>query len=219
MQVSKKKRILLAEDHAIVREGLRSLLEKQPDMEVVCEAEDGRKAVERARELLPDVVVMDITMPNLNGIEATRKIINEFPQIKIIALSIHSERRFIANMLEAGATGYVLKEDLISELVKAIRAVTVGESYLSSKITGIVVEDYFKGLATVTDSPLSFLTNREGRVLQLIAEGKSTEQIALELLVSTRTVDAIRRRIMEKLGAHTTADLVKIAIVENLVSL
>jgi len=219
MQESRRIRILLAEDHAIVREGLCSLLEKQPDMEVVCEAEDGRIAVERALELLPDVVVMDITMPNLNGVEATRKIINEFPQIKVIALSIHSDRRFIANMLEAGATGYVLKEDLLDELVKAIRVVTAGESYLCSKITGIVVEDYVKCLATVDDSPLSFLTIRERRVLQLIAEGKSTEQIALELPVSTKTVEAIRRRIMEKLNAHTIADLVKIAIVENLVAL
>ena len=219
MPESRRIRVLLAEDHAIVREGLRSLLEKQPDMEVVCEAEDGRIAVERARALLPDIVVMDITMPNLNGVEATRKIINEFPQIKVIALSIHSDRRFVANMLEAGATGYIVKEDLIDELIKAIRAVTAGQSYLSSKITGIVVEDYVKGLAIVVDSPLSFLTNRERRVMQLIAKGKSTEQMTLELLVSTRTVEAIRRRIMKKLDAHTIADLVKIAIVENLVAL
>jgi DNA-binding NarL/FixJ family response regulator len=219
MQESKKIRVLLAEDHAIVREGLRSLLEKQPDMEVVCEAEDGRIAVERARELLPDVVIMDITMPNLNGVEATRKIINEFPQIKVIALSIHSNRRFVANMLEAGATGYVLKEGLLEELIKAIRAVTAGESYLSSKITGIVVEDYVKGLTSVADSSLSSLTSRERKVMQLIVEGNSTEQIALDLLVSTRTIEAIRRRIMVKLDAHTIADLVKIAIVENLVAL
>jgi len=219
MQESKRIRVLLAEDHAIVREGLRSLLEKQPGIEVVCEAEDGRIAVERARELLPDVVVMDITMPNLNGVEATRKIINEFPQIKVIALSIHSDRRFVANMLEAGATGYVLKEGLLDELVKAIRAVTAGENYLCSKITSIVIEDYVKGLATDADSPLSFLTSRECRVLQFIAEGKSTEQIALELAISTRNVETIRRRIMKKLGAHTIADLVKIAIFENLVAL
>jgi DNA-binding NarL/FixJ family response regulator len=217
MQESKKIRILLAEDHAIVREGLRSLLEKQPDMEVVCEAEDGRIAVERARELLPDVVIMDITMPNLNGVEATRKIIKEFPQIKVIALSIHSSRRFVANMLGAGATGYVLKEGLLEELVKAIRAVTAGDIYLSSKITGIVIEDYVINLASV--APFSSLASRERKVMKLIAEGKSTEQIALKLLVSTKTIEAIRRRIMEKLDVHTIADLVKIAIVENLVAL
>ncbi len=220
MQKSRRIRVLLADDHAIVREGLRSLLEEQPDIEIVCEAEDGRIAVERARELLPDVVVMDITMPNLNGFEATRKIIDKFPQIKVIALSIHSNRRFVANMLGSGATGYVLKEGLLDELVKAIRAVTAGESYLSSKITGIVVEDYVKVLATVADSSLlSSLTSRERRVLQLIAEGKSTEQIALELFVSNKTVEATRRKIMEKLNAHTIADLVKIAVIENLVTL
>jgi DNA-binding NarL/FixJ family response regulator len=219
MQESKRIRVILADDHAIVREGLRSLLEKQPDIEIVCEAEDGRIAVERAGELLPDVVVMDITMPNLNGIEATRRIVDEFPQIKVIALSIHSDRRFVSDMLMAGATGYVLKEGLLDELVKAIRTVAAGESYLSSKITGIVVEDYVKVLTTVADSSLSSLTSRERKVLQLIAEGKATEQIAMKLLVSTKTVEANRRKIMEKLNAHTIADLVKIAVIENLVTL
>ena len=219
MQESRRTRVLLAEDHAIVREGLRSLLEKQPDIEIVCEAEDGRIAVERARELLPDVVVMDITMPNLNGVEATRKIINELPQIKVIALSIHSNRRFIADMLGAGATGYVLKECLLDELVHAIRVVTAGKSYLCAKIAGVVVEDYIKCLATVAGSPLSILSSREREVLQLIAKGKTTKQIALELLVSTKTIEANRRKIMEKLNADTIADLVKIAIIENLVAL
>jgi len=149
MQESKRIRVLLADDHAIVREGLRSLLEKQPEIEIVCEAEDGRAAVERARELLPDVVIMDITMPNLNGVEATRQITNEFPQIKIIALSVHSNRGFVADMLEAGAAGYVLKECLFDELVQAIHAVIGGKTYLSSRITGIVVEDYIKRLVKV----------------------------------------------------------------------
>jgi DNA-binding NarL/FixJ family response regulator len=218
MQESKRIRVLLAEDHAIVREGLRSLLEKQPEIEIVGEAEDGRAAVERVRELLPDVVIMDITMPNLNGVEATRQITKEFPQIKIIALSVHSNRGFVADMLEAGAAGYVLKDCLFDELVQAIQAVIGGKTYLSSRITGVVVEDYIKRLVNVTDSPLSSLTSREREVLQLVAEGKSTKQIALELHVSTKTVDASRRKIMVKLNANNVVDLIKIAIVENLVS-
>ena len=218
MQESKRIRVLLAEDHAIVREGLRSLLEKQPEIEIVCDAEDGRIAVERARELLPDVVIMDITMPNLNGVEATRQITKEFPQIKVIALSVHSNRIFVADMLEAGAVGYVLKECLFDELVQAIQSVITGKTYLSSRITGVVVEDYIKRLVNVSDSPLSSLTSREREVLQLVAEGKSTKEIALELHVSTKTIDAGRRKIMVKLNANSVVDLIKIAIVENLVS-
>jgi DNA-binding NarL/FixJ family response regulator len=218
MQESKQIRVLLAEDHAIVREGLRSLLEKQSEIEIVCEAEDGRAAVEGVRELQPDVVIMDITMPNLNGVEATRQITNEFPQIKVIALSVHSNRIFVADMLEAGASGYVLKECLFDELVQAINAVIAGRTYLSSRITGVVVEDYIKRLVNVSDSPLSSLTSREREVLQLVAEGKSTKEIALELHVSTKTIDASRRKIMGKLNANSIVDLIKIAIVENLVS-
>ena len=211
--------ILIAEDHAIVREGLRSLIEKQPNMEIVHEAEDGRTAVELVRELLPDVVIMDITMPNLNGVEATRQITYEFPQVKIIALSIHSNRRFVANMLGAGAAGYVLKECLFDELIQAIKTVTAGDRYLSSRITSVVVEDYVKRLATVDDSPLSTLTSREREVLQLVAEGKSTKQIALELHVSTKTVETNRRRIMQKLDIHSVAELTKYAVREGLTSL
>lgn len=211
--------ILIAEDHAIVREDLRSLIEKQPDMKIVCEAEDGRTAVERARELLPDVVIMDITMPNLNGIEATRQIINEFPQIKVIALSIHSNRRLVADMLRAGATGFILKECLIDDLVQAIHAVAAGESYLSSRITGVVVEDYVKHLSTIADSPLSSLTSREREVLHLIAEGKTTEQIALNLHVSTKTIEANRRQVMEKLDVHSIAELNEYAVREGFTSL
>lgn len=156
---------MLAEDHAIVREGLRSLIEKQPNTEIVHEAEDGRTAVELVRELLPDVVIMDITMPNLNGVEATRHITSEFPQVKVIALSIHSNRRFVADMLGAGAKGYILKECLFDELIQAIKTVTAGDRYLSSRITSVVVEDYVKRLATVADLPLLTLTSRERQVL------------------------------------------------------
>ena len=217
MQKSRQIRVLLADDHAMVRQGLRLLIEKQPDIELVFEAKDGCEAVEHVRKLLPEVVVMDLSMPNINGIEATRQIVNEFPHIKVIALSIHSNNRFVADMLGAGASGYVLKECLFEELVQAIRIVKEGKNYLSPQITGIVVEDYIKRITRVIDSPLSSLSSREREILQLIAKGKSTKQIALELHVSTKTVDANRRKIMEKLDAHTIADLVKIAISENLI--
>ena len=212
-------RILLVEDHAIVREGLCSLLEKQPDMEVVGEADEGRAAVDLVRELLPDIVIMDITMPNLNGVDATRHIISEFPETKVIALSIHSNRRFVTDMLGAGATGYILKECLFDELVQAIQAVSAGNSYLSPKITSIVVEDYVKRMAIVADSPLLTLTSREREVLQLVAEGKSTKQIALVLHVSTKTVEANRRQIMEKLDIHSIAELTRYAVREGLTPL
>ena len=168
MQESRQIRVLVAEDHAIMREGLRLLIEKQPDIELVCEAEDGRAAVELTRDLLPDIILMDITMPNLNGVEATRQITKEFPQIKVIALSVHSNRGFVADMLEAGAAGYVLKECLFDELVQAIEDVSAGKTYLSSRITSVVVEDYIKRLFKVADSPLSSLTSREREVLQLV---------------------------------------------------
>jgi len=212
-------RILLAEDHTIVREGLCSLIENQPDIEVVGEAEDGQTAIELVRELLPDVVIMDITMPNLNGVEATRHITSEFPQVKVIALSIHSNRRFVADMLEAGAKGYILKECLFDELVQAIQAVIAGNGYLSSRITGIVVEDYANHLAAIADSPLAALASRERQVLQLVAEGKSTKQIALKLHVSTKTVEANRRQIMQKLDLHSVAELTKYAVREGLTPL
>ncbi len=212
-------KILLADDHAIMRQGLHSLIEKQPDMEVVGEAEDGRTALELVRELLPDVVIMDITMPNLNGVEATRNITSEFPQVKVIALSIHSNSRLVADMLKAGAKGYILKECLFDELVQAIQAVIAGDGYLSSRITGIVVDGYVNRMATVADSPLLTLTSRERQVLQFVAEGKSTKQIALELHVSTKTVEANRRQIMQKLDIHSVAELTKYAVREGLTPL
>ena len=212
-------RILLADDHAIVRQGLRALLEKQPDMEVVGEAENGRKAFELARELLPDVIVMDITMPNLNGADATRQITREFPEVKVIALSIHSNKRFVVNMLKAGAAGYILKECLFEELVKAIRTVTGGGAYLSPQITGLVVGDYVQNLLTDAHLPLEILTDREHQVLQLLAEGRFTKQIALELHVSTKTIESCRRRIMLKLDINSVAELTKFAVREGLTTL
>jgi len=212
-------KVLLVDDHAIIREGLRSLLEKQPDMEVVADADDGRKAIELVRELSPDIVIMDVTMPGLNGIEATRLVAAELPNVKIVALSIHSQRRFVADMLSAGAVGYILKECLFDELLQAISVVASGGRYLSPKIAEVVVEDYVKHLSNISDSPLSALTGREREVLQLVAEGKSTKEIALELHVSTKTIEANRRRIMDKLGVNSIAELTKYAVREGLTTL
>lgn len=212
-------KVLLVDDHAIIREGLRSLLEKQPEMEVVADTDDGRKAFDLVRELLPDIVIMDITMKGLNGIEATRQIIAEFPKVKVIALSIHSKRRYVADMLSAGAAGYILKECLFDELVKAIKAVAAGGSYLSPRIADVVVSDYVKRLSATAYSPFEALKTREREVLQLVAEGKSTKQIALELHVSTKTIEANRRQIMEKLNIHSVAELTKYAVREGLTTL
>lgn len=212
-------RVLLVDDHAIIREGLRSLLEKQSEMEVIADTDDGRKALDLVRELLPNIVIMDISMPGLNGIEATRQIIAEFPDVKVIALSIHSKRRFVADMLSAGATGYILKECLFDELVQAIKAVAAGRRYLSPKITDVVVNDYVKRLSASVESPFEALKTREREVLQLVAEGKSMKQIALELHVSTKTIEANRRQIMQKLDIHSVAELTKYAVREGLTTL
>jgi DNA-binding NarL/FixJ family response regulator len=213
-------KILVADDHSIIRQGLCALLEKQPDIEVVGAVEDGRKAIELAEELAPDIVIMDITMPNLNGVDATRKIIEKAPSSKVIALSMHSSRRFVAEMLKAGASGYMLKECLFDELVEAIKTVLNGEIYLSHKITGVVVDDYVKRLITNNNkSEAPILTEREREVLQFLAEGKSTKQIALQLHVSDKTIESNRRNIMDKLHIHSIAELTKYAIREGLTPL
>jgi len=168
---------------------------------------------------LPDIIVMDITMRGLNGIEATRQITQEFPSVKVIALSIHSKRRYVTDMLSAGASGYVLKECLFDELVQAIQAVVTGDRYLSPRITDVVVDDYVRRLSTIDNSPLETLTSRQREVLQLVAEGKSTKQIALELHVSTKTIEANRRQIMDKLDIHSIAELTKYAVREGLTTL
>ena len=212
-------RILLVDDHAMIRQGLCSLLEKQPDIEVIGSVEDGRKAVEIARELAPDLVIMDISMPNLNGIDATRKIIGEMGDVKVIALSIHSSRHFVAEMLKAGASGYILKECLFDELVEAIKTVLNGGTYLSPKITGVVIDDYVKRLSTQYQPDGPVLTEREREVLQFLSEGKSTKQIALQLHVSAKTIESNRRNIMDKLGINSVAELTKYAVREGITPL
>ena len=212
-------RVLLVDDHAMIRQGLCSLLEKQPDIEVVGSVEDGRKAVDIARELAPDLVIMDISMPNLNGIDATRKIIGEMGDVKVIALSIHSSRHFVAEMLKAGASGYILKECLFDELVEAIKAVLNGGTYLSPKITGVVIDDYVKRLSTEYQPEGPVLTEREREVLQFLSEGKSTKQIAMQLHVSAKTIESNRRNIMDKLGINSVAELTKYAVREGITPL
>ncbi len=207
-------RILLADDHKILREGLVALLERQPDLKVLGEAEDGRAAVRMAMEMLPDVVIMDVNMPDLNGVEATRQIVKELPKIKVIALSVHSNKHLVKGMLQAGALGYLLKYSSSKELIKAIHSVMDNQIYLSPEITGIVVEDY-KSSASDGPSIYSVLTPREREVLQLFAEGKNAREIADSLFLSLKTVGAHRRQIMSKLGVKTLAGLVKYALEEG----
>lgn len=211
--------ILLADDHEIMRQGLRSLLERERDLEIVGEAENGREAVRLAEELEPDVVVMDIGMPDLNGIEATRQIKGTRPKVKVVALSMHADRRFVTGMLGAGASGYVLKSGAFEEVVAAVRAVLGNRLYTSPKITDVVMEDYLRKLTQPEPAQESPITPREREVLQLLAEGKSTKEIAAQLFVSGNTVDTHRRRIMEKLDLHSVAELTKYALREGLTSL
>jgi len=210
--------ILVADDHGVMREGLKVLIDNQPGMKVVSEAEDGRRVVELAKQLSPDMIVMDIAMPNLNGVEATRLILEENPNIRIIALSVHSDKHFVTEMLKAGASGYVLKSCLFDEVLRAIQTVAGGDYYLSPKITDVVVDDYKYYMATLNKSSEIRLTTRERQVIQLLTGGKSTIQIALSLHVSPKTVDANRREVMNKLGIFSVAELTKYAIKEGLTS-
>ncbi len=212
-------RILLADDHRIMREGLRSLLEKQPGMEVIAEADNGRTTVQLSRKLKPDVVVMDIAMPDLNGIEATRQIVTETPGVKVTALSMLSDTKFVREMLSAGASGYLLKDSAFEELGNALHTVMKNQIYLSPKITSLVVKDYL-GTILIKDSSVSpALTNREREIIQLFAEGKTTKEIASCLYLSIKTIETHRKKIMDKLGFRSIAELTKYAIREGLTSL
>ena len=212
-------RILLADDHKITRQGLRSLLKEQPDIEVIAEADQGRTAVQLARKLRPQVVIMDVSMPDLNGIEATRQIVSESASTRVIALSMHSDALFVTEMLKSGASGYLLKDCAFEELERAIRTVIAGKTYLSPAISGVVVDDYLHRLSKTDFSDVEVLTDREREVLQLLAEGNSTKQIALKLHISAKTVETHRRQIMNKLDIFTVAELTKYAIRKGLTSL
>jgi len=212
-------RLLLADDHGMFREGLRALIEKQTDLEVVGEAANGREAVRLARDLKPTVVVMDVSMPDLNGVEATRRILKRSPMAKVIALSMHSDRRFVVEMLRAGAQGYLLKDCAYEELVRAIRTVAGGGVYLSPRIAGVVLEDCVRRPVSEAAAPAPALTAREREVLQLLAEGHGTKQIAARLNVSTKTIDTHRRNIMNRLDIRSVAELTKYAVREGLTTL
>jgi len=211
-------RIILADDHGIFREGLRALLEKESDVQVVGEAGDGQSTVELASKLKPDVVIMDVAMPDMNGIEATRQIIAAVPGVKVIALSMHSDRRFVRQMLYAGASAYLQKGCKVRELILAVRTVVSGQNYFSPEIASTVTQDYVRYVAEAETSPFASLTSKEHEVLQLVAEGRPTKTIAADLGVSIKTVLTHRRNIMKKLGVESVAELVKYAIREGLTS-
>ena len=212
-------RVVLADDHKIMREGLCSLLRNDPRVEIVGVAEDGRSAVQMAREHKPDVVVMDVAMPDLNGIEASRKIKAEMPDVRILALSMHSDKRYISNMLQAGASGYLLKDCAFKELVQAIHTVARRQVYLSPSIAALVTEDYVRQLLTRDASPAAVLSPKEREVLQLMAEGHSTKQIAAAMTLSVKTIETHRQQVIEKLDLHSVAELTKFAVREGLTSL
>lgn len=204
-------KILLVDDHRMLREGLNAILADEPDMDVVGQAEDGRSAIRLARELKPDVVIMDIGMRELNGSDATRQIVAENPNLHVVALSTYSDKVHVLGMLEAGATGYVIKSSAYDELRRAIRAVVGGNTYLSPEVAGAVVEAHLETRVRDTENKKE-LSPREREVLQLIAEGRTSAEIAERLYVSVATVDTHRRNIARKLDRHSVAELTKYAI-------
>jgi DNA-binding NarL/FixJ family response regulator len=212
-------RIVLADDHDVVRAGIRGILERHAGAEVVGEAANGRAAVEAARDLHPHVVVMDIAMPELNGLEATRQIVAADAGVKVIILSMHSSRQFVSEALKAGAHGYLLKNNAMHELSPAVDAVAAGKVYLSPSIAELVVEDYIRHVPATGQIAFSALSQREREVLQLLAEGKTSREIALSLNLGAKTVESHRAQIMDKLGIRTVAELTKFAIREGLTPL
>lgn len=209
-------KILIADDHGVVAEGLKHLIEAQPDMQVVGTVGDGREAVRLAREAQPDVVLMDLSMPELNGADATRAILERDARCRVIVLSMYADREYVRRALKAGASGYVVKRSAAKEVVEAIRAVYAGQRYLSPKVADVVIDDY-----TTEDKqdPLGRLSAREREVLQLLAEGRTGAEIAARLALSQKTVETYRARLVEKLGIRDVAGLVKFAIQRGIVSL
>jgi DNA-binding NarL/FixJ family response regulator len=206
-------RVLLADDHAMVRKGFRLILEAQPDMEIAGEAGNGRQAVDLAEKLHPDVVVMDVAMPELNGIEATRRLASSSPHTRVLALSMHKDSVYVREILRAGARGYLLKDSIDTDLISAVRAVAKGDGYISPGVSDAVLTDYRRHVT----APLDLLTSREREVLQMIAESKTNKEIAVALNLSVYTVEAHRGKIMEKLNLHSTSELVRFAVRHGLI--
>ena len=213
-----KTKILLVDDHKILRDGICSIVKGYPDMEVIGEAADGKKALQLVEELSPDVVIMDISMPDLNGIDATRRIISDHPKIKVIALSMHHDKQFVSEIFKAGASGYLLKDCAFDELEHAVRIVMDGKTYINPQIASLVIESLVNQPPTSSPKSFSLLTDREREVLQLIAEGQSTKEIAGKLSVSAKTIESHRRQVMGKLNIRNVAELTKYAIREGLTS-
>jgi DNA-binding NarL/FixJ family response regulator len=212
-------KLLLADDHTMFRDGLQNLFEQQPGMQVVGQAQDGVVAAKLAFELKPDVVLMDLTMPVLNGIEATRRIREESPTVRVLILSMHADLRFVTESLRAGAAGYLLKDSGFKYLVQAVRQAMTGQLVLSEKISDVLARDYVRVIGRDGASAFVVLSTREREVLQLIAEGRSTREVAAKLNVSIKTIETHRRQIMEKLDIHSIAELTKYAIREGITGL
>jgi two-component system response regulator NreC len=212
-------RILLADDHTVLRDGLRAMLERQPDMAVIGEAADGRECVRLAAEQSPDVVVMDIAMPNMNGIEATRRILADSPRIAVVILSMHQDESYVLRSLKAGAKGYLLKDALRADVLEAIRAVAQGRSFLTRKIARMLQEDYVRQLESRgLDDTYDLLTDREREILQLVAEGRANKEVAQLLNVSLTTVETHRTHILQKLGLHTVPELILYAVRKGIIA-
>ena len=212
-------RILLADDHCMVREGLRLLIEGMPDVEVIAEADNGYQAIELANSLVPDVVVMDIGMAQLNGIEATSRIVADNPEVKVVALSVYSDRRYVLGMLEAGASAYVIKGAAGEDLIQAIQAVAENKKYISPEVADVVINGYKRKRSAGSKPARTVLGHREREVLQLLAEGKSSPDIARHLGIAVKTIETHRRNIMKKLNLHGVAELTKYAVREGLTEL
>lgn len=211
-------KIIIADDHQLFREGIVKLLSNDADIEIIAQAENGEEAYQKVKEHRPDLVLMDIGMPVLNGIEATKAIVSEFTDIKILALSMHAEKDYIKDVLDAGASAYVLKNSTYTQLIEAIKSVYEGKRYLSEEVTEIVLQDYLSKEEDTIDLK-SFLSNREMEIFKLFAEGKSSREISELLFISIKTVGTHKQHILKKLNLKTNADMVKYALKEGLIEL